>query len=58
MIQVTPVSEDFFYWDPESICTYPVQHGVEDGWFIESEIMHSWDKRHSGPKSGEVIYAR
>lgn len=56
MIRVTPMSEDFFYWDPEAICDYPNASGVEDRWFVEEE-----NERASGkstmPKSGEVIYA-
>ena len=58
MRQVIPMSEDFFYWDPEAICDYPDAPGVEDHWFFEEE-----DKEHvSGnifkmPNSKEVKYA-
>ncbi len=33
MKPLTPASEDFFYWDPEAICHYPVRDGIEEHWF-------------------------
>lgn len=28
-------SEDFFYWSPEDIWTYPLPAGPEDAWFTD-----------------------
>jgi hypothetical protein len=28
-------SEDFFYWSPEDIQSYPLPPGPEDAWFID-----------------------
>lgn len=36
MNNVTPMSEDFFYWNPEEICYYPHGRGVEERWFNSS----------------------
>jgi hypothetical protein len=34
MKPLVPASEEFFYWDPEAICSYPSRDGIEEEWFI------------------------
>ncbi|MEJ2382218.1 MAG: hypothetical protein P8076_13750 [Gammaproteobacteria bacterium] len=34
MAPLVPESEDFLYWAPEYIFTYPVPPGPEDAWFL------------------------
>lgn len=33
MAILTPQSEDFFYWAPEEVLSYPQPPGPEDRWF-------------------------
>ncbi len=36
MNALQPLSEDFLYWNPEEIYRYPIESGIEDGWFNNS----------------------
>jgi hypothetical protein len=40
MAPLVPESEDFFYWAPEYIFTYPVPPGPEDAWFLADDGDH------------------
>ena len=57
MIQIIPMSDEFFYWDPEAICTYPDLNGAEAEWFVDNEHKVTGHKLSSVPDSSEVIYA-
>ena len=49
MKPLQPVSEEFFYWDPEAICSYPVREGIEEEWFSKKAKRHkdgSAEQRH------------
>lgn len=50
MAPLVPESEDFFYWAPEYIVTYPVPPGPEDAWFLADD----GDRPTTvGPQAGE-----
>ena len=57
MILVKPMSEDFFYWDPEEICDYPNKPGIEDHWFVDEDLKPSHNKSIKASRSREVMYA-
>lgn len=37
MNRLTPLSEDFFYWNPEMLYEISLQSGPEDFWFVRVE---------------------
>lgn len=55
MNALQPLSEDFLYWNPEEICRYPVESGIEDGWFNQGicKKIHTPNERAGKEASDE-----
>ena len=54
MNRLTPLSEDFLYWDPEMLVEISRQCGPGDFWFVRVEQDTSTDNRQDDREVSHV----